>query len=84
MNAAESAANRARSDAALPIVIFAIGLGGAADSAPEAFMLHVANDQTSDTYHSNQPAGTYIYVTGAGQLGSAFQEVASFVLRLSS
>ena len=84
MNAAESAATRARTDATLPVVIFSIGLGGAGDKAPDAFLQHVANDQRSDTHSTTQPTGTYIYVTGPGQLGSAFQEVASFVLRLSS
>jgi Flp pilus assembly protein TadG len=84
MNAAEDAANRARSNAALPVVIFSIGLGGAQDSFPDDFLKHVANTQDSDLYNTNQPSGKYIFVNGAGQLGSAFQEVASFVQRLSS
>jgi Mg-chelatase subunit ChlD len=84
MNAAEDAANRARSNGALPVVIFSIGLGGAADVFPGDFLDHVSNTQGSDLYNTNQPSGKYIFVTGAGQLGSAFQQVASFVQRLSS
>jgi Mg-chelatase subunit ChlD len=84
MNAAEDAALRARSNGALPVVIFCIGLGGAADVFPGDFLKHVANTQDSDRYNVNQPSGKYIFVTGKGQLGSAFQQVASFVQRLSS
>ena len=86
MNAAEDAAFRARSNPALPVVIFAIGLGGAADQFPGQFLDHVANTQNSDLHylHQNEPSGQYIFVTGKGQLGTAFQQVASFVQRLSS
>lgn len=83
MNAAESAATRARTDATVPVTIFAIGLGGAGDAAPDAFLQHVANTQESDLHTTAQPTGKYVYVTGPGQLANAFQEVASFVLRLS-
>ena len=84
MNAAESAANTARSNANFPILIFSIGLGGAQDIFPGAFLDHVANSSTSDTHSNTQPTGQYIYVTGPSQLGSAFQSVASFVQRLTS
>jgi hypothetical protein len=60
MNAAEDAANRARSNAALPVVIFSIGLGGAADVFPGDFLEHVSNTQNSDLYNTNQPSGKYI------------------------
>jgi hypothetical protein len=66
------------------VVIFSIGLGGAADVFPGDFLEHVSNTQDSDLYNTNQPSGKYIFVNGAGGLGSAFQEVASFVQRLSS
>ncbi len=84
MNAAEAAATSARTDVGTNIVIYAIGLGGAADQFPDMFLQHVANTPQSDLYNSAQTSGQYIYVTGAGQLGSAFQSIASFVLRLSS
>jgi Mg-chelatase subunit ChlD len=84
MNAAEDAANTARADSTTNIIVFSIGLGGAQDTFPGQFLDHVANTAQSDTFNSAQPSGQYIYVTGAGQLGSAFQSIASFVLRLSS
>jgi Mg-chelatase subunit ChlD len=84
MNAAEDAAKTARSNVALPVVIFSIGLGGATDVFPDDFLKHVANTQDSDMYNVNQPSGKYIFVTDKGQLGSAFQQVSSFVQRLSS
>ncbi len=96
MNAAESAAVKARTAVAItptgqpaetttvPIVIFCIGLGGATDSYPDQFLQHMANTNESDLFDRTQPSGNYIYVTGAGQLGTAFSAIASFVLRLSS
>jgi Mg-chelatase subunit ChlD len=84
MNAAEDAAKSARTDTNTSIIVFSIGLGGAADSFPDQFLQHVANTPQSDLYNNTQPSGQYIYVTGAGQLGAAFQSIASFVLRLSS
>jgi Flp pilus assembly protein TadG len=84
MNAAEAAANTARTNANFPILIFSIGLGGAQDIFPGAFLEHVANTTTSDLYNVSQPSGQYIYVTGPSQLGSAFQSVASYVQRLTS
>jgi hypothetical protein len=63
----------------------AIGLGGAADAFPGDFLQHVANTQDSDLFgsHSTEPSGNYVYVTGPGQLGDAFQQIASYVQRLS-
>jgi Flp pilus assembly protein TadG len=96
MNAAESAASRARQATVItptggtaetntvPIIVFCIGLGGATDAAPDQFLQHVANTPQSDLFDRTQPSGNYIYVTGAGQLGTAFNAIASFVLRLSS
>jgi hypothetical protein len=84
MNAAEDAANTARNNAAFPILIFCIGLGGAQDVFPGAFLQHVANTSQSDLHNNSQPTGQYIYVTGPSQLGSAFQAVASYVQRLTS
>jgi len=86
MNAAESAATSARTDANVPVIIFSIGLGGAADAFPGQFLEHVSNTTTSDLHssHLSEPSGQYIYVTGKGQLTGAFQQIASFVLRLSS
>jgi len=84
-NAAEDAAYRARTDGTYPVTVFSIGLGGAADIAPPQFLKHVANTIDSDlkASHSNEPIGKYIFVNGPGQLGAAFQEIASYVQRLS-
>lgn len=86
MNAAESAAYQARTDATVPVIIFSTGLGGAQDSFPGQFLEHVSNTTTSDVHssHMSEPQGQYIYVTGKGQLTGAFQQIASYVLRLSS
>jgi hypothetical protein len=86
MNAAEDAAYRARTDATFPIMIFSIGLGGAQDAAPLAFLDHLSNTVNSDLHlsHMNEPSGQFIFVTGPGRLGSAFQQIASYVQRLSS
>jgi Flp pilus assembly protein TadG len=84
MNAAEDAALAARNDVNIPITIFSIGLGGAADVFPGDFLDHVANTQSSDLYDSARPSGKYVFVTGAGQLGAAFLEVASYVQRLTN
>ena len=85
MNAAEDAAYRARSDVTYHVMVMAIGLGGASDSAPQQFLEHVANTQNSDLFgsHTTEPQGQYVYVTGPGQLGDAFQQIASFVQRLT-
>jgi Flp pilus assembly protein TadG len=70
----------------MKIIVFCIGLGGATDAAPGQFLEHLANTLNSDQHssHTSDPTGDYIYVTGPNQLGSAFHEIASFVLRLSS
>jgi Flp pilus assembly protein TadG len=79
INAADNAALKIRNDG---IVIYAIGLGsnGGVDSA---FLRRVANDPTSTQYDSKQPTGKYYYAPNAGQLGAAFQSIASEILRIS-
>jgi Flp pilus assembly protein TadG len=85
MNAAEDAAFRARTDTNLKVLIMTIGLGNSADIFPAQFLEHVANTQNSDLFasHSTEPSGKYVFVTGAGQLGDAFQQIASYVQRLT-
>jgi hypothetical protein len=99
MNAAESVATAARTATALvppgggpadptpvQIIMFCIGLANTPDSFPDQFLHHIANDTSSDLFVAApaQLTGTSITVTGPGQLGAAFQQIASFVLRLSS
>ena len=85
MNAAENAAFSARSDSTYHVVMMAIALGGASDSPPQQFLEHVANTITSDLHasHTAEPTGKYVFVTGPGQLGDAFQQIASYVQRLT-
>ncbi len=79
LNAADDAALKIRNDGT---VIYAIGLGsnGGVD---EKFLRRVANDPTSAQYNANQPTGKYYYAPTAGQLGAAFQSIASEILRIS-
>jgi Flp pilus assembly protein TadG len=79
LNAADDAALKIRNEG---IVIYAIGLGsnGGVDST---FLKRVANDPTSAQYNAQQPAGKYYYAPTAGQLGAAFQSIASEILRIS-
>lgn len=79
LNAADDAALKIRNDGT---VIYAIGLGsnGGVD---DTFLRRVANDPTSAQYNANQPTGKYYYAPTAGQLGAAFQSIASEILRIS-
>ncbi len=80
INAADDAARQIRQDS---IVLYTIGLGsnGGVDSA---FLGKVANDPTYPrTYNSTQIAGKYYYSPNAGQLGAAFNSIASEILRIS-
>ena len=83
-NAADDAARRIRQDAALNPVIYVIGLGGTDDLPPdEVFMKRVANDPASSGYTPSQATGLYVFSPTAAQLNSAFQRIASEILRLS-
>jgi Mg-chelatase subunit ChlD len=79
-NAANNAAYTAR---AAGIVVYTIGLGGTPEQQIDTdFLMRVANDPTSSSYNSNQPAGLFVYAT-AGSLGQAFEQIASEILHLS-
>ncbi len=98
MNAAESAAFRARTALAIqptgqvlegttvPVMIIALGLGGATDTFPDQFLRHVSNDPSSDLFssHQTEPVGLYEFSPDKTGLQAAFARVASFVLRLSA
>lgn len=88
MNAAVHAADRIRLGgdmlgSRLPrVTIHAIGLGGASNAAPEAFMERVAN--TNEAYVSARGAkGTYLYAPSATDLSDMFVRVATTILRLA-
>jgi hypothetical protein len=78
-NAADNQATKIRDDG---ITIYVIGLGsnGGVDST---FLKRVANDVTSPIFDATQPIGKYYYSPNAGQLGAAFNAIASEILRLA-
>jgi Flp pilus assembly protein TadG len=78
-NAADDAASKARNDG---IFIYVIGLDG--DGGVDGALLkRIANDPSGSHYDSAQPAGKYFYSPNAGQLGAAFNAIASEILRIS-
>ncbi len=78
-NAADDAARKIR---AAGTIIYTIGLGsnGGVDST---FLERVANDTASPIYDPSLPTGKYYYSPNAGQLGAAFNSIASEILRIS-
>ena len=95
-NMLENLANAARSETvSSPIHIFTIGLGASLTSQEIGFCSYGSNEQGSnilkrmanisgvDTYNPNQPSGLYAYAADPTQLNNAFNQVASFILRLS-
>ncbi len=90
INAAENAGSRIRNAAnpgngyaPLPgVVIFSIGLGGSG-AASDDFLLRVSNDRLSPVWSSSTATGLYIRADNATELSSAFNRVASEMLRLA-
>ncbi len=80
INAADDAAHQIRNDG---IIIYTIGLDG--NGGFDGNLLErVANDPSyPNTYVPSQPAGKYYYSPNAGQLGAAFNSIASEILRIS-
>ncbi len=80
INAADDAARQIRKD---NIVIYTIGLDGDGD-VDSKLLEKIANDPAYPaTYVASQPAGKYYYSPNAGQLGAAFDSIASEILRIS-
>ncbi len=78
-NAADDAARQIRQDG---IYIYTIGLDG--DGGVDNTLLErLANDPSSPIYSTSQPTGKYYYSPNAGQLGAAFNSIASQILRLA-
>jgi hypothetical protein len=75
---------RIRNDLVLKPLIFTVGLGGT-DAQPldQDFLERIANDPRSSSYSNMQPTGQFAYASDINQLGSAFQAIASTILRLS-
>ncbi len=80
INAADDAARQIRQD---NIVIYTIGLDGNG-GVDSKWLEKVANDPAyPGTYVASQPAGRYYYSPNVGQLGAAFNSIASEILRIS-
>jgi Flp pilus assembly protein TadG len=83
-NVLDDAANRIRSDTTFTPIIYTIGLGNNPGLPPDQVLLaRVANDPSSASYNSTQPAGLFVFSPTIAQLHSAFLRIASEVLRLS-
>ncbi len=83
LNAADAQATTIRDDAVYNPIIYTIGLGGTPYQSIDAdFLERVANDPRASNYDSSRAAGEFIYCTASG-LASAFQQIASQILRLS-
>jgi len=67
------------------VIIDAIGLGNAAVPLPAdgVFLERVTNDPRSPIYDSTRPAGTFVYAAQSSDIGSAFNQIASEILRIS-
>jgi len=79
-NAADNAAYNIRSDTTYKPVIYSIGLGS---DVNDDFMERVANDPRASSYDASKAAGLYIKAPTPAQLQSAFQQIASQILRIS-
>ena len=92
-NAADDAARRIRIGANDPaygrglagVIIDAIGLGNAPVPLPAdgIFLERVTNDPRSPIYDASYPAGLYVYAQQSSDIGSAFGQIASEIMRLS-
>ena len=85
VNAVDNAAIRIRAKAlnsTIPVTIYVVGLGGAGEAEHE-ILKRIANTRDSSAYDSSAPTGLYLYAPSAAQLGTAFAQIASEILRLS-
>src|SRR5262249_23304320 len=67
------------------VIIHSIGLGNAAVPLPAdgIFLNRVSNTPQSQTYDSSKGSGVFVYAPTAAELGSAFQKIASEILRIA-
>ncbi len=85
-NAVDDAAQRIRSktlNSNISVVIYTIGLGALLGTEEHTLLKRIANTKDSPIRDANAPTGLYIAAPTAAQLNSAFQKIASEVLRLS-
>jgi Flp pilus assembly protein TadG len=90
-NATDDAASRARTNANLPITVFAVGFTNSVD---DTILQRIANDpdwlpsasciSSGDcVVNTNQPEGTYVFAATTADLIPAFLTLSSQILRLS-
>jgi Flp pilus assembly protein TadG len=90
-NLVEIIANDARNDnGAYKIRIYTIGMSyllrdwlGTIPEQPESILMRLANDINSSDYDSTQLEGAYFYAATAADVGPAFQQLQSKIIRLS-
>jgi von Willebrand factor type A domain len=91
LNAADSAATNIRNGAVDPVsgrsiqnvIIYSVGLGGAAYPASSEFLTRVSNDPNSPVYDSSKPSGRYLHAVSMADLESMFNSVAEQIARLA-
>ncbi|MDI1301027.1 MAG: VWA domain-containing protein [bacterium] len=92
-NMLENIANDARGQ---KVVVFTLGLGAQLNGFESVtscsytqaewgsnILKRVANASGVDTYNADQPTGTYVYAANASDLDTAFNKIASEIIRLS-
>jgi hypothetical protein len=91
-NLVEIISNAARADTGgdYPIRIYSIGMGelvrydlGSLEETSESILKRVANDKTSPDFNSTQLEGKYYFAATAADVGPAFQQLQSQIIRLS-
>jgi Mg-chelatase subunit ChlD len=91
-NLVEIIANAARADTSgsYPIRIYTIGMSyllldllGTIPETPQTILQRIANDPASPDYNSAQLTGAYFYAATAADVGPAFQQLQSKIIRLS-
>ena len=90
LNTADDAAYRARTNATLPVYVFAVGFGGSVDAV---LLQRMANDpswltapmcgSSSCSNYPAQPQGRYVFAANTQELMQAFMSLSSEALRLS-
>ena len=80
LNAADNAAAKIRNDPTYQTVIYTLGYSSGVD---KTFLRRVANDPTSPIYDSTHPAGKFVFAPDQSALVTAFNAIASEILRLS-
>lgn len=82
LNAVDNMGISIHNDATLKPLVFTIGLG-AMGSQETDLLQRVANDPLAGNYDESKPVGKYLFVSNGNGLDTAFQTIASEILRLS-